>query len=90
MMRALVMQPGGHSHSPQGAEESNSPRGVAVNTITVADVTFAADPAGALYWPSNNFSALPTCTSKKGRASRAVACSSRPTTPAPPCTLSTR
>ncbi len=38
MMRALVMQPGGHSHSPQGAEESGSPRGVAVNTITVADI----------------------------------------------------
>lgn len=66
MMRALVMQPGGHSHSPHGAEESGSPRGVAVNTITVADVTFAADPAGALYWPEQQLLCVADLHLEKG------------------------
>jgi DNA ligase-associated metallophosphoesterase len=39
---------------------------VAVNTITVADVTFAADPAGALYWPEQQLLCVADLHLEKG------------------------
>jgi uncharacterized protein len=63
MMRALVMQSGGRS---AGEGDSDAPRGVAINTIAVSDIAFAADPAGALYWPEQQLLCVADLHLEKG------------------------
>ena len=80
--------PGGH-HS-QDAEEP-APRAEWPSTPSPsAGVTFAADPAGALYWPEQQLLCVADLHLEKGSSFAGAACCCRPTTPAPRCTLSAR
>jgi uncharacterized protein len=63
MMRSLVMHPGERC---AGEGDPDAPRGVAVNTITISDITFAADPAGVLYWPEQQLLCVADLHLEKG------------------------